>query len=61
MAIDQEKAGATRILSILPEGQVVKAGTIVAELDSAAFRDELEAQKIKHDQAKSWSIRPSPS
>lgn len=54
MMIDQEKAGATRILSILPEGQLVKAGTIVAELDSATFKDELASQRIKHDQAKSW-------
>ena len=54
MAIDQEKAGATRILSILPEGQAVKAGDIVAELDSAAFRDELAAQRIKLDSARSW-------
>ena len=50
----EEKAGSTRILSILPEGTRVKKGDIVCELDSASFRDELKAQKIRHLQAESW-------
>jgi multidrug efflux pump subunit AcrA (membrane-fusion protein) len=48
-----EKPGATRIVFILPEGTHVKAGDIVCELDSAAFKDELQAQKIRYLQAKS--------
>lgn len=50
----QERSGSTRILTILPEGTAVKAGDVVCELDSAAFRDELMAQQIKWEQAKSW-------
>jgi multidrug resistance efflux pump len=50
----EERAGSTRILSILPEGTWVKAGDVVCELDSAAFKDELLAQTIRYDQAKSW-------
>jgi len=49
-----EKPGSTRIISILPEGSPVKAGDIVCELDSANFKDELQAQQIKHAQAKAW-------
>ncbi len=47
-----EKPGSTRIISILPEGTRVKAGQVVCELDSAAFRDEVQAQKIRWEQAK---------
>lgn len=50
--LNPEKPGSTRIISILPEGARVKAGTVVCELDSAAFRDELQAQKIRWAQAK---------
>lgn len=50
----QEKPGSTRIISILPEGTRVKAGQVVCELDSSAFKDELQAQKIRYAQAKSW-------
>jgi len=50
----QEKAGSTRVLSLVPEGKRVKKGEIVCELDSAAFRDELQAQMIRWEQAKSW-------
>lgn len=49
-----EKAGSTRVLSLVPEGKQVKAGDIVCELDSAAFRDELRSQLIRWEQAKSW-------
>ena len=49
-----EKPGSTRIISILAEGTLVKAGELVCELDSASFRDEVLAQKIKYEQAKSW-------
>jgi multidrug resistance efflux pump len=50
----QEKSGSTRILTILPEGTEVKTGDIVCTLDSAAFRDELQAQKIRCLQAEAW-------
>jgi multidrug resistance efflux pump len=49
-----EKAGSTRIISILPEGSWVKGNDIVCELDSSAFRDELQAQRIRYAQAKAW-------
>jgi multidrug efflux pump subunit AcrA (membrane-fusion protein) len=49
-----EKPGSTRIIEIKPEGMVVKAGEVVCRLDSAAFRDELQSQMIKVEQAKSW-------
>ncbi len=47
-----EKPGSTRIIWLLPEGTPVKAGQVVCELDSAAFKDELQAQRIKWAQAK---------
>lgn len=50
----QEKPGATRIISILDEGTRVKAGQVLCELDSSAFRDELQAQQIRWAQAKAW-------
>lgn len=40
-------AGSTTIISILPEGTWVKPGELVAELDSANFRLELDQQKIR--------------
>lgn len=40
-------AGSTKIISILPEGEQVKVGDLVAELDSATFKTELESQKIR--------------
>jgi len=49
-----ERAGATRIIEIIPEGSKVKAGDVVCELDSSAFRDELRAQEIRYLQAKAW-------
>lgn len=49
-----ELPGSTRIISIIPEGTRVVAGEVVCELDSAAFRDELQAQQIRYLQAKSW-------
>lgn len=42
------------ILSIVPEGTKVKAGEIVCELDSSAFRRELLAQKARQLRAKGW-------
>ncbi len=42
------------ILSILPEGSRVKAGDVVCELDSSAFRDVLPLQRIRYAQAKAW-------
>lgn len=49
-----EMPGSTRIISILPEGTPVKAGDVVCVLDSAAFKDELQAQEIRYTQAKAW-------
>ncbi len=49
-----EKPGSTRIISILPEGTRVKQGDIVCELDSAPFRDELQSQMIRYNQAEAW-------
>lgn len=49
-----EKAGSTRILTILPEGSPVKQDDVVCELDSSAFRDEVAAQLIRHAQSKAW-------
>ena len=34
-----------------PEGTPVKAGEVVCELDSSAFKDEVLVQRIKKDQA----------
>jgi HlyD family secretion protein len=42
------------ILSILAEGSRVKAGDVVCELDSSAFRDALPVQQIRSAQAKAW-------
>ncbi|GAC1345502.1 MAG: hypothetical protein NVSMB14_08780 [Isosphaeraceae bacterium] len=44
---ENEKPGSTRILWILDEGKKVKKGDVVCELDSAAFRDQRDAQNIK--------------
>lgn len=49
-----EMPGSTRIIAILAEGSRVKAGDVVCELDSAAFKDEVQAQRIRFVQAKSW-------
>jgi multidrug resistance efflux pump len=48
-----EKPGSTRIIQILPEGTRVVKGEVVCELDSAAFKDELQAQLIRWTKAKS--------
>ena len=52
--MDMEKPGSTTIVEIVPEGKRVKAGEVVCRLDSAAFEDEEQAQKIRHIQAKSY-------
>lgn len=49
-----ELMGSTRIIEIIPEGSRVEAGDIVCELDSSAFREELQSQRIRFLQAKSW-------
>src|SRR5262249_27061609 len=48
MGMMDERAGSTRIISILPEGTWVKKGEQVCELDSSAFRDELTAEEIRY-------------
>jgi len=64
--MSMERPGSTRIISILPEGSWVKGptllpdgtvdkpGDVVCTLDSAAFRDELQLQRIRHAQARAW-------
>ncbi len=52
--MDEEKPGATRIISILPEGTHVSKGQVVCQLDSSAFDDELQAQLVRWLKAKSW-------
>lgn len=47
MMMGNTATGSTKIISILPEGTIVKPGDLVAELDSATFRTELESQKIR--------------
>jgi HlyD family secretion protein len=42
---------------IKPEGDMVSAGEVVCELDSAAYRDELIAQRIRYDSAKASVIQ----
>ena len=49
---NEEEPGSTRIIYIVPEGTEVKQGDVVCELDSAPFRDELQAENIKYLQAK---------
>ena len=46
-----EVEGGTTIIMIKPEGTPVKAGDVVAELDSAALKDSLTNQKITTQQA----------
>jgi HlyD family secretion protein len=43
----QMTTGSTTIISIMPEGSRVKPGDLVAVLDSATFRLELDQQKIR--------------
>ena len=52
--MEQEKAGSTTIVDIVPEGTKVKAGDIICVLDSSAYQDEEQAQHIRHLQAKSY-------
>ncbi len=49
-----QTAGSTRILKILEEGTHVEAGEVVCWLEDAPFKDELDAQMIRWNQAKSW-------
>lgn len=43
--------GSTTIISIVPEGSLVKAGDIVCELDSSALQDKARQQEIQVTQA----------
>ncbi|WP_231749227.1 efflux RND transporter periplasmic adaptor subunit [Tautonia plasticadhaerens] len=54
---ENERAGATRIIWIIDEGSRVEPGTLVCELDSAAFFDELQLQRIRHAQALSSVVQ----
>jgi multidrug resistance efflux pump len=51
---EEEKPGSTRIVEIVAEGTKVKAGDVVARLDSSAFEDEEQAQQIRYLQAESY-------
>ena len=42
------------ILSILAEGTRVKAGDVVCELDSSAYREALQVEQLRWVQAKAW-------
>jgi multidrug efflux pump subunit AcrA (membrane-fusion protein) len=42
------------IITILPEGSHVKAGEVVCQLDSSAFRRELQAQQVRYVRARAW-------
>jgi multidrug resistance efflux pump len=53
----EEQAGSTRIIWIIDEGSRVNPGDLVCEMDSSAFFDELQVQKIRHAQARSWVLR----
>jgi hypothetical protein len=50
----QQQPGSTHINWIIPEGTRVKQGDKVCELDASAFKDELDAEKIKCFEAKSF-------
>lgn len=54
---DQERAGSTRIIWIIDEGSRVEPGDLVCELDSSAFFDELQLQRIRHAQALSSVVQ----
>jgi len=54
---NQEKPGSTRIIMIRNEGESVVAGDVVCQLDSAAFRDAVLAQRIKTDSAKAGMVQ----
>jgi RNA polymerase sigma factor (sigma-70 family) len=43
--VTSQVEGATTIISLLPEGTQVEKGQVVAELDSAAIREELEIER----------------
>jgi len=43
--------GSTTIISIVPEGTMVKKGDVVCELDSSALREKYTLQEIKSSQA----------
>ncbi len=49
--------GSTTIIWLIEEGSPVETGQLVCELDSSAFEDELQLQKIRTAQAKSWLIQ----
>ncbi|MBX6316476.1 MAG: HlyD family efflux transporter periplasmic adaptor subunit, partial [Isosphaeraceae bacterium] len=50
----QQQVGSTQIIFLEPEGNFVRAGQVVCRLDSSAFEDELQAQLIRHAQAKAF-------
>jgi RND family efflux transporter MFP subunit len=50
--MNEEKAGSTRIIWLMPEGTEVHKGEVICELDSSAFKDELQAQRIRWAAAK---------
>jgi multidrug efflux pump subunit AcrA (membrane-fusion protein) len=54
LMLEDERPGSTTIVWIIPEGTPVKKGDVICELDSSAFQDEEQAQRIRYLQAKSY-------
>lgn len=52
VAIRSEVEGVARIISIVPEGKMVKKGELLIELDAASAEDQLNQQQINFEKAK---------
>jgi HlyD family secretion protein len=52
-------AGASTILSLVPEGSVVKKGDILCELDASAYMELVRRQQIAVEQAKTEHLQAS--
>jgi HlyD family secretion protein len=52
VSIRSEVEGTARIISIVPEGSIVKQGDLLVELDSASAQDQVNLQEINYEKAK---------
>lgn len=52
VVIRNEVEGVARIISIVPEGKMVKKGELLVELDSSAAEDQVNQQQINFEKAK---------
>lgn len=52
VVVRSEVEGTARIISIVPEGSIVKKGDLLVELDSSQARDQLNVQQINYEKAK---------